>query len=72
MILGILYSQIQYLFEQDPNTGYWHVSYEVMDWLGDNDIPVKEQEFKTNDDSRQFGLLFETAEDVIAFILRWM
>ena len=72
MIPGILYSQIQHLFEQDLNTGYWHVSYEVMDWLEDNAIPVKEQEFKTNDDSRQFGLLFETAEDIMAFTLRWM
>lgn len=72
MICGILYSEMEHLFEQYPETGRWHLSKEFMDWLRENNIHVKEQEFIVENSINLFGLLFETDEDVMAVRLRWM
>ncbi len=72
MIAGVLYSQLSHLMEQNPETHCWYLSTEVMDWLSNNSIYITEQEFKTIDDSRQFGILFESNIDFVAFRLRWL
>ena len=68
----ILYSEMLHLFEQQPETGHWNLSDEFMDWIKENNIHVKEQEFTIENSSNQFGLLFETDEDVMAVRLRWL
>ncbi len=72
MIRGILYSEMFYLFEQNSETLRWNLSVEILDWLKENNIHVKEQEFIIENSSNQFGLLFETDACVMAFKLRWM
>ena len=72
MIRGILYSEMFHLFEQDPKTLRWNLSVELVDWLEENNIHVKEQEFIIENSSNQFGLSFETDENVMAFKLRWL
>lgn len=72
MICGILYSEIFHLLEQNSETLRWNLSVEFMDWLRENNIHVKEQEFTVEDSHNQFGLLFKTDADVMAVRLRWM
>lgn len=72
MIRGILYSEMHHLMEPHPETGRWYLSKEFMDWLRENNIHVKEQKFTVEDSHDQFGLLFETDEDIMAVRLRWI
>lgn len=72
MIPGVLYSELFHLMEHNPENNSWRVLDEVMDWLTENHVNIKEQEFTFTDNSRGFGLLFESDEDVMAFKLRWL
>lgn len=72
MVRGILYSELHHLMEQQLVTGHWHLSNEFMEWLEENNIHVKEQEFIVENSINLFGLLFETDEDVMAVRLRWL
>jgi len=72
MIRGILYSELRHLMVQNSETGYWDLLIEFWNWLEENNIYPKEQEFTVENSSNQFGLLFETDEDVMAVRLRWM
>ena len=71
MTRGILYSELRHLMVQDPATHYWNLSVEFWDWLEENNIYPKEQEFTVENSHNQFGLLFETDEEVMAVKLRW-
>ena len=72
MIRGILYSELWDLFEQNPDTLRWNLSVEFWDWLEENNIHAKEQEFTIENSSNQFGLSFGTDEEVMAVRLRWL
>lgn len=72
MIRAILYSEMHHLMEPYIDTGHWHLSKEFMNWIKDNNIKIKEQEFTVEDSGNQFGLLFETDEDIMAVRLRWL
>ena len=72
MIRGILYSELRHLMVQNPETKYWNLSEEFWDWLIENNIYPKEQEFIVENSVNLFGLLFETDEDVMAVRLRWL
>ncbi len=72
MLRAILYSEMWHLLEQNSETLRWNLSVEFMDWIKENNIYVKEQEFTIENSSNQFGLLFETDEDVMAVRLRWL
>ncbi len=71
MIPAILYSELRHLMVQDPETHYWNLSEEFWDWLVENNIYPKEQEFTVENSHNQFGLLFETDEEIMAVKLRW-
>lgn len=71
MIRGILYSELRHLMVQRSDTFRWNLSVEFWDWLEENNIYPKEQEFTVENSSDQFGLLFETDADVMAVKLRW-
>lgn len=71
MIRGILYSELRHLQVQDLSTFTWNISKEFWDWLDENNIYPKEQEFIVENSHNQFGLLFETDADVMAVKLRW-
>lgn len=72
IIRGILYSEMRHLIVQDPETNYWNLSKEFWNWLEENNIYPKEQEFTVEDSHNQFGLLFKTDADVMAVRLRWI
>jgi len=72
MIRGILYSEMHHLLVQDPDTRHWDLSKEFWDWLVENNIHPKEQEFNVEGSHNQFGLLFKTDADLMAVKLRWM
>lgn len=72
MIRAILYSEMRHLIEKHADTGHWRLSDKFMNWMKDNNIKAKEQEFIVENSSNLFGLLFETDEDMMAVKLRWL
>ena len=72
MIPAILYSEMMHLMVQDPDTRHWYLSVEFWDWMDENKIYPKNQEFTFESSHNQFGLLFEKDEDVMAVRLRWL
>jgi len=72
MIPGFLYSELFHLMEHYPDTNCWRLADRVIDWFSENDIDIKEQEFITTINTKQFGLIFDNDEDAIAFKLRWI
>lgn len=71
MISTILYSEIIHLLEENLNMNRWQLSSELTDWFTENNIKVREGEFKMEQGTNQFGLVFESEEDFMAFKLRW-
>lgn len=72
MISTILYSEMTHLFEEYLNMNRWQISSELTDWFIENNIKVREGEFEMEQGINQFGLVFESEEDFIAFKLRWI
>lgn len=71
MTATILYSEMVHLFEENLDTNRWHLSIELSDWFIENNIKVTEGEFEMEEGANQFGLVFESKEDFMAFKLRW-
>ncbi len=71
-MIGIFpYSEIRHLLARDKKTGYWQVCPEVMQWLEENDIIVREECFGLKDGTRRYGITFTNEIDHMAFKLRW-
>lgn len=71
MTRGFLYSEIFHLMVHNRDRGSYQLSSEFMEWLFDNKIRMTEERFTIADHSDQYGILFETDEDAMAFKLRW-
>lgn len=72
MIRAVLYAEMFHLMEQHPDTGYHQLSSEFMKWLDDNNIQLTEEQFEVSPGRAQYGLLFQTDEDLMAFKLMWL